>query len=97
MALRRGLGAGRDIDDEYGDEIAPPLEVHQRAIGIEPGPGLGLDLQKIDAQLLDDGNAFSLGPFDIGVEQEFEVFVIRRVCHGFGSPNRFFHFYPVGH
>ena len=86
MALRRGLAAGCDIDDEYGDEIAPPLEVHQRAIGIEPGPGLGLDLQKIDAQLLDDGNAFPLGPFDIGVEQEFQVFGIRRVCHGFGSP-----------
>ena len=46
MALRRGLAAGRDVDDQYGCEIAPAPEVHQRPIGLHPGPGLGPPLAR---------------------------------------------------
>ncbi len=78
MALRRRFGPGSQIDDEHADEIAAPLQVNKRPIGFQRCPRPGLDLEQIDAEILNDGNALPAGPVQIGVEQKSRL---RRVGH----------------
>ncbi len=85
MALGRRFGARVKLDDIHGNEIAAALQVDERALGCKAGPGPGLDLEQIDAEILNDRNAFLLCPVQIGVEQKSRF-------RGFGHRIASFHF-----
>ena len=76
LGVRRA--AGLDVDDEHGEEISPPLEMDEGAIGAEARPRRGLDLGQIDAEILDRRDTFVLGPVEVGIEQEFRFFAVCR-------------------
>ena len=87
MAQRRRLGAGRQVEQEDGDEIPPALEMHDGAVDAEPRPRGGAGFEKIDAEIIDDGHAFAIGPVEIGVEHHPVLAVLRDLFRG-----RFGHF-----
>ena len=68
MPLRRRRAAGRDVEHEHVGEIAAALEMHRRALDAVARPGRGLDVEQVDAVILDDRNAFALEPIEIRVD-----------------------------
>src|SRR5262245_10063571 len=70
MALRRGLAARRQVDDEQRHEIAAALQVNERARHAQARPGAGRHVVQIDREILLDRNALGLGPFKVGIAQE---------------------------
>src|SRR5262245_66362779 len=81
MLLRRGLRAGREVNDEDRDEVTAALEVRNRAVDAEARPRRGRNREQIDAEILGDRRAFLLTPGEIGVEQQLGVFR-QRLVHG---------------
>src|SRR5205085_5273847 len=81
VLLRRTPPGRWKIEHEYGYEVAAALEIGNGAVDAEARPGPGLDLEEIDAEILDDRNVFPLGPVDIGIEQQLGMFPHRSVHH----------------
>src|SRR5258707_1184512 len=73
MALRRRRGARLHLDYKHRYEIAASLQVHSRAVRVETRPRFWLDLEQVDAEVLDHGDAFLLYPFEVGVPQNSEL------------------------
>ena len=68
VPLRRRGAAGRDVEHEHVGEIAAALEMHRRAVDAVARPRRGLDVEQVDAVILDDRNAFALEPIEIRVD-----------------------------
>ena len=93
VLLGLGLAARRDVQHEHRDEVAAPLEVDDGAARAEPRPRRGLDCQKVDAEILDHGNALAGHPVAVRIEQVFRVVRVRHwltppSCPGAGHAAR---------
>ena len=68
VPLRRRRAAGRDVEHEHVGKIAAALEMHRRAVNAVARPWRGLDVEQVDAVILDDRNGFALEPIEIRVD-----------------------------
>src|SRR4029079_14211487 len=67
--------ARRNFVDEDRHPVAASVEMHERAFALvaEPRPGRDVADRQVDAEILDDRDAFPGRPFEIGIEQEFRL------------------------
>ncbi len=68
VALRRRRAAGRYLEKKHVGEVAAALEMHRRGFDAGARPHRSLDLEEVDAVVLDDGQAFLGDPVEIGVD-----------------------------
>jgi hypothetical protein len=68
MPLRRGGGAGRNVDQEHVGEVAAALEMHRGAVDAVARPRRGCDGEEIDAVALDHRDGFALDPIEIRID-----------------------------
>ena len=88
MLLRLGRLARQEFQQEHRHEVAAPLEMDEGRVAPHARPRRGLDIEQIDAELLDDRRPLAPAPQQIGVLQEPLADDVLRVLierHG-GSP-----------
>src|ERR1700761_6777225 len=71
MALRRRLGARRQIEQKHGYEIAAAGDMDDGAVDPEMRPERRLQRAHVEAEAFVDRNALPPAPVEIGVEHIF--------------------------
>jgi hypothetical protein len=85
MLDRACLGAGRNLDDIVGHEVAAPVRVREAAACVVAVPAAGLEREKIVPEIEMDRNPLAIGPIEIWIDKEPAGQVVgcfRRIIHG---------------